>query len=50
VIEMADENKKSECIYADNYTNIGWRYWEREEFAIQLFLQDIEDWKEEGSD
>ncbi len=48
---MADENKKSECVYANNYTNIGWRsYWEREEFAAQLFAQDIEDWRDEGSD
>ena len=34
----------------DNFHKVGWRHWEREEFATQLFLQDIEDWKSEGSD
>ena len=47
---MVDENKKSECVYADNYTNIGWRDWEREELAAQLFLQDIEEWHSGGTD
>lgn len=27
----------------DNFHKVGWRYWEREEFATQLFLQDIEE-------
>lgn len=48
---MADENKKPECVYAENYTNVGWRSdREREVFAALLFLEDIEDWKSEGSD